>query len=75
MKAERVWKKKKKKRLHLLSMEMPFIAQVMVGLGVPLAKQDSLPLSPGARTRFLGGTSIQYGAAASSTGYRSRLDN
>lgn len=35
----------------------------MDGLGVPLALQVSALLSPGARTRFLGTPSIQYGAA------------
>lgn len=49
--------------LHSLSMGMPFIAQVMEGLGVPLALQVSTPFSPGARTRFLGAPLIQYGAA------------
>lgn len=44
-------------------MAIPFIAQLMEGLGVPLARQVSTPLSPGARTRFLEGPLIQYGAA------------
>lgn len=49
--------------LHSLSTGTPFTSQVMDGLGVPLALQVSTPLSPGARTRFLGAPSIQYGAA------------
>lgn len=42
------------------------MAQVMVGLGVPLALQIKLPLSLGASTRFLG-VLIQYGAAGRGT--------
>lgn len=49
-------------------MGMPFIAQLTEGLGVPLALQVKTPFSPGARTRFLGGPLIQYGAAENRTG-------
>lgn len=52
---------------YSLSMGIPFMAQVMVGLGVPLALQIKLPLSLGASTRFLGAL-IQYGAAGRGTG-------
>ena len=62
-------------RLHLLSMGMPFMAQVMEGLGVPLALQVSTPFSPGARTRFLGVPLIQYGAAENRREHSRRLEN
>lgn len=61
--------------LHSLSMGMPFIDQVMEGLGVPLALQVSTPFSPGARTRFLGAPLIQYGEAENRTEHRRGLEN
>lgn len=43
-------------------MGTPFMNQVMVGLGLPLARHVNIPCSFGARTR-LRGELIQYGAA------------
>lgn len=54
---------KERTEFHSLSMAMPFMAQAMDGFGVPLARQVSTPLSPGARTRFREGPLSQYGAA------------
>lgn len=60
---------------HSLSMGIPFMAQETEGLGVPLALQVSVPLSPGARTRFLGAPLSQYGAAENRSGCSRRLEN
>lgn len=48
------------------SMGSPFTSHCIAGLGFPLARQTSLPSSPGAKMRFWGSSS-QYGAALKHT--------
>lgn len=48
------------------SMGSPFASHCIAGLGFPLARQTSLPSSPGAKMRFWGSSS-QYGAALKHT--------
>lgn len=43
-------------------MGTPFANQLILGFGLPLALQISVPSSPGDKTKFLGAV-IQYGAA------------
>lgn len=43
-------------------MGTPFVNQLMLGFGLPLALQINVPSSPGDNTKFLGAV-IQYGAA------------